>query len=247
MTELITVTADTVQKHGFFCKMSARKSHAWQAKRDWLIARFEEGLEMRLLGDRQRGFVEFMPGDKAWRAVEDAGELMLIHCLWVVGKSKGQGHARALMDEVERTARDKGFSGVAMLASSGNWLAKPEVFAHFGFETVDRAEPGFELMVKRFAPGPTPRLSGGWAEKAAACGPGLTVLRSAQCPYLEDATATVRNFADAEGLPFSEHVIETAEDLRARAPTPYGVYALVRDGRLIASHYLLEKELRAAM
>jgi GNAT superfamily N-acetyltransferase len=246
MNEIIAVTPDTVQKHGFFCKMSARKTHAWQAKRDWLIARFDEGLELRLLGDKERGFVEFMPGDLAWRAVEDAGDLMLIHCLWVVGKSKGQGHARALLDEVERTARANGFNGLAVLASSGNWLVKPEVFAHFGCETVEEDGP-FALMVKRFAPGPTPRLSGGWAEKAAACGPGLTVLRSAQCPYLEDAAAIVGKLADESGVPFTDVVIESAAELRARMPTPYGTYALVQDGRVVAYHYLLEKQLREVL
>ncbi|MBV7377797.1 hypothetical protein [Maritimibacter dapengensis] len=243
MSNLITVTPDTLEEHGFFCKMSARKSHAWQAKRDWLLARFSEGLELRLLGGKQRGFVEFMPAARCWRAIENADDLMAIHCLWVVGKSKGKGHARALMEEVERTAHVRGFKGVTVLASKGNWLAKPEVFAHFGYETVEEAAPGFSLMVKRFAPGPAPRLSGSWAAKAAACGPGLTVLRSAQCPYLEDAAEHVKTFAAAQVIPFKDVRLESAADIRTRAPSPYGVYALVRDGRLVAYHYLLPKDL----
>ena len=40
MTELVTVTAGTVERHGFFCKMSARKTKAWQDKRDWLLQRY---------------------------------------------------------------------------------------------------------------------------------------------------------------------------------------------------------------
>ena len=62
MARIVTVTADTVDEHGFFCKMSARKSPALQAKRDWLLARFEEGLQLRLLGDGERGFIEFPAG-----------------------------------------------------------------------------------------------------------------------------------------------------------------------------------------
>lgn len=247
MTEIITVTAETVDKHGFFCKMSARKTPAWQAKRDWLMARFDEGLQLRLLGDGQRGFVEFMPGDKAWRAIDGAGDVLVIHCLWVVGKSKGKGHATALMDEVELCAEDLGYRGVAALTSTGNWLIEPGVLEHRGYASVDTAAPGFDLMLKRFSPGPDPRLSGGWADKAAACGPGLTVLRSAQCPYLEDAAAHARRAADTLGLPFTDQVIETAADLRAQSPTPYGTYALVHDGKLIASHYLLEKQIVKAL
>lgn len=247
MSQIITVTADTVEQHGFFCKMSARKTHAWQAKRDWITARFAEGLQLRLLGEKQRGFAEFMPGDRCWRAIEDAGDLMVIHCLWVVGRSKGQGHARALMEDIERTACDKGFGGLAVLASRGNWMASPDLFAHFGFTTVEEQAPGFSLMVKRFAPGPTPRLSCDWAAKAAACGPGLTVLRSAQCPYLEDAAAHVAAYAESTDQPFQDIVLESAEAIRTRAPTPYGVYALVRDGKLKAYHYLLPKDLPKVM
>lgn len=243
MTGLIAVTPDTLEKHGFFCKMSARKTSAWQDKREWMLARFAEGMELRLLGGKERGFVEFMPASQCWRAIEDADDLMAIHCIWVVGKSKGHGHARTLLEEVERTARARGFNGITVLASKGNWLAKPALFAHFGFEMVEETAPGFALMVKRFAPGPTPRLSGGWAAKAAACGAGLTVLRSAQCPYLEDAAEHVRTFAAAQGIPFKDVRLESAADIRTRAPSPYGVYALVRDGRLVAYHYLLPKDL----
>jgi len=247
MVDLITVTADTVEEHGFFCKMSARKSTAWQAKRDWLTARFDEGLQLRLLGDGERGFVEFMPGAKCWRAIDKAEDFAVIHCLWVVGKSKGRGFAKALVDEVERWAKAEGFRGVAALTGTGNWLISPGVLEHRGYACVDRAERGFELTVKSFAGGAMPHLSGGWHAKAEACGPGLTVLRSAQCPYLEDAAAHARGAADKLGLAFTDRVIETAEELRALSPSPYGTYALVHDGKLLSYHYLLEKQILATL
>lgn len=37
----------------------------------------------------ERGFIEYLPGEHAWRAVHADGYLF-IHCLWVVGKSKGK-------------------------------------------------------------------------------------------------------------------------------------------------------------
>lgn len=243
MAEIITVTADTLERHGFFCKMSARKTPAWQAKRDWVLERFDEGLQLRLLGGGERGFVEFMPGEQCWRAIEGAGDLVVIHCLWVVGKSRGKGFARALLGEVERWARAEGFAGVAALTSRGNWLVGPELLEHHGFRAVETAEEGFQLHVKAEAPVPGLRLSGQWADKAAACGPGVTVLRSAQCPYLEDAAAKVRKVAGDLGLAFRDVVIETAEDLRRLSPTPYGTYALVKDGRCLSYHYQLEKGL----
>lgn len=244
MTEIITVTAENVDEYGFFCKMSARKSPAWQAKRAWLLARFEEGLQMRLLGGGERGFIEFMPGAKCWRGIEDAEEFVVIHCLWVVGKSRGNGFARELLDEADRWARENGFRGVAALTSRGNWLIAPGVLEHHGFHRVGRCGEVFELWAKSDGIRNDPRISGGWARKAEACGPGVTVLRSAQCPYLEDAAAKARAAAESLGLPFREILLETAEDVRRLSPTPYGTYALVKDGKCVSYHYLLEKRAR---
>ncbi len=245
MVSIITVTDDSVETHGFFCKMSARKSQAWQDKRAWLRARFAEGLQLRLLGDGERGFVEFIPGHHAWRSIEGAADFVVIHCLWVVGKSKGKGHSTALLDEVEAWARQNGFRGVAALTSTGNWLISPGVLERRGYRVVDTALPGFSLLAHAFEPGPDPRLSGGWIDKALSLGPGLVVLRSAQCPYLEDAAAHARAAAGKLGLSFFDRKIETADDLRRLAPTPYGVFALVLDGVLISSTFLLEKDILA--
>ena len=242
MTEIITVTADTVEKHGFFCKMSARKTPAWQAKRDWLMARFDEGLQMRLLDEGERGFIEFMPGAKSWRAIDDAEDYVVIHCLWVVGRSRGKRYARDLLAEVDDWARENGFPGVAALTSRGNWLIAPGILEHHGFRRVDSCGEGFELHAKAHGIQHVPRLSGAWAQKAEACGPGVTVLRSAQCPYLEDASANARAAAESLGLAFKEIVLETADDVRRLSPTPYGTYALVKDGRCVSYHYLLEKD-----
>ena len=88
-----------------------------------------------------------------------------------------------------------------------------------------------------------PRLSGNWEQKARALGPGLTVLRTAQCPYLGPAADHARAAAAQFGLPFSDHFIHSAEELRRVSPTPYGVYALVRDGKVISTHHLREEHL----
>jgi GNAT superfamily N-acetyltransferase len=242
MVSIIPVTEQSADTHGFFCKMSARKSQAWQDKRAWLRARFAEGLQIRLLGDGERGFVEFIPGRHAWRAIDGAGEFVVIHCLWVVGKSKHKGHSTALLDEVEGWARQNGYRGVAALTSTGTWLIAPGVLERRGYTAVETAAPGFALLVLNFAPGPAPRLSGGWEGKARALGSGLSVLRSAQCPYLEDAATNARAAAATLGMPFSDRVLDRAEHIRRLSPTPYGVFALVLDGVLISSTYLLEKD-----
>lgn len=247
MVEIISVTEENVDEYGFFCAVNARGTSGWQAKRDWLTKRFEEGLQIRMLGNGERGFVEFMPGAKSWRAIDDAEQFVVIHCLWVVGESRGHGYAKALIGEVEAWARDNGYRGVAALTGNGNWLISPGILEHHGYRCVDRAEHGFELTVKCFSGGAMPHLTGGWHTKAEACGPGLTVLRSAQCPYLEGAATQARRAAETLGIPFHDVVIESAEELRARAPSPYGTFALVHDGACLSYHTLRETQIVARL
>ena len=245
--DLITVTADNVAKTGFFCKMSARGKPGYEQKLDWLKARFAEGLQMRLLGGGERGFVEFIPGAHAWRAIETADAYMVIHCLWVVGRSKGKDFSTQLLDAVESHAAAHGFKGVAAVTSSGNWLIEGGVLARRGYVSVETAPPGFDLMVRRFDDGlPPPRFCGGWDDKLRARGQGLVVYRSAQCPYLDDAVGHARSYADEAGMPFDEVVLTSAADVRALSPTPYGVFAMALNGKLLSYHYLLKKQIAAA-
>ncbi len=241
--DLVTVTADNVDKLGFFCKMSARGKPGYEQKLRWLKDRFEEGMEMRLLPKPERGFIEFIPGDFAWRAVEKCSNYMVIHCLWVVGKSKGKGFGSALVDEAKRVARKRGFRGIAAVTSTGNWLVDGSMLAHHGFESVDHAEPGFELMVCHFRkPTENPRFSGNWDKKKRKSRNGLVVYRSAQCPYLDDAVLHARDWAEANEKSFKEIEMKSAADVRRLSPTPYGVFAQVLDGELLAYHYLLPKD-----
>jgi GNAT superfamily N-acetyltransferase len=244
--DIVVVTPETVEQTGFFCKMSARGTPGYERKKAWLDARFAEGLQMRLLGGGERGFIEFIPGDYAWRAIEGAADYLVIHCLWVVGRSKGKGLSSALIHEASEYAKANGYKGLTAVTSRGNWLVDAGILSHHGFAKIASAPPSFDLMVLKFDPSaPDPRFCGGWEEKLAAMGPGLVVQRTGQCPYLDDAAAHARGYAEDVGLPFSDIVFSSAEELRQRSPTPYGVFALALDGRLIAYHYLLKKQIAA--
>ena len=72
---IIDVTADNVEETGFFCLMSRRKSDGYRRKLSWLKARFDEGLRIKMLDLSQggRGFIEYIPGEYAWRPVEASG------------------------------------------------------------------------------------------------------------------------------------------------------------------------------
>lgn len=240
--KLIDVSAENVAEKGFFCYMSKAESEGYKKKLRWLKARFREGLRIKMYELPQRGFIEYIPGEYAWRTV-DAEGYMFIHCLWVVGKSKGQGLGSRLLKSCIKEAREAGMHGVAMLTSEGNWLASGKLLLQHGFKSVAQAPPSFNLMAIKFDDAPLPRILNDWEEKAKRCASGFTVFRSDQCPYLEDAVATVLKITERLGSACRVVELKTAEEVRNFSPSPYGVYSLVYDGKILSHHYLLEKDL----
>lgn len=241
-TELVDVGAENVEKTGFFCFMSKKKSEGYQRKLAWLKDRFGEGMHIKMLALPERGFIEYIPGEHAWRAVHADGYLF-IHCLWVVGKSKGKGFSTALLDACIAEAKRLKRRGVAMMTSEKVWMSGRRVLDKHGFECVDTAPPAFSLMVKKLGKHPSPSFAGGWEAKARALGKGLTVVRSDQCPYIVDATNAAVATAAKAGV--ANRVVElgSRDDLLRLSPSPYGVFGLVLDGKLLSYHYLLGKDL----
>ncbi|MFC1639437.1 hypothetical protein ACFL3B_01580 [Gemmatimonadota bacterium] len=240
--KILDVDGRNIEDHGFFCYMSKKKSVGYQRKLAWLKSRFSEGMRIRLLELPDRGFIEYLPGEYAWRAV-DAQGYMFVHCLWVVGQSKGKGFASALLDECLCDAKVAKMEGVAMLTSEKNWLLKKRFLEKHGFEKAAGSPPSFSLMVKRFGKGKPPSLLDNSSTVRRKFSKGLTVFRSDQCPYIEDATKTALDAAERAGIESRVVELRSADDVRRLSPTPFGVFGIVLNGRLLSYHYMLEKDL----
>ena len=242
---IISVDTDNLDQHGFFCYMSKRKAPGYKQKRDWLEARFAEGLKIKMvheIGGRTVGFIEYIPGEFAWRTVNAPGYLV-IHCLWIVGKGKGKGYGSHLLKLCLDDARAQNKNGVVMVASDGVWLAKKDLFVKQGFKEVGQAPPAFTLLAYRFFDdAPLPAFPADWEERQGRFGDGLTVIRTSQCPYIEDATNMALDYAAEQKIAARVVTFQTAEDLQQNSPSPYGVFGLVLNGRLLAYHYLLRKD-----
>jgi GNAT superfamily N-acetyltransferase len=241
--EIKTVDAGNIDENGFFCYMSKRKEPGYKQKHDWLEARFAEGMKIKILhenGGRDTAFIEYIPGEYAWRAVHAAG-YMVIHCLWVVGKGKGKGYGRRLIEECVQDARAQKMKGVVMLTSDRTWLVSKDIFEHNGFTEVDSALP-FHLMSLRFGTAPAPSLPRNWDERAQAFGHGLTVIRTAQCPYIENGAKDILAFAKEKGIRARFLELKTAQEVQEQSPSAYGVFGTVLDGKLLAYQYLLKKD-----
>lgn len=242
--DIINVSNDNVEKTGFFCYMSKRKEPGYKQKRAWLEERFAEGLKIKIIhehGGRDTAFIEYIPGEYAWRAVHAPGYLV-IHCLWVVGKGKGKGYGRLLLEECFADARAQGKRGVVMVSSDGNWLASKGLFLKNGFEEVGQAPPSFQLLVHRFGADALPAFPDDWDARAQAYGPGLTVVRTNQCPYNENAANGIVQFAAGNGIQARVVELRSAREVRERAPCAYGTFGIVYNGRLFSYTYLTKAD-----
>ena len=72
------------------------KNEGYQIKLEWIKKRFYEGLKIKQLYLENEkkciGFIEYIPGENAWRAVDAKGYLF-IHCIWTnPNKIKNKGY-----------------------------------------------------------------------------------------------------------------------------------------------------------
>jgi len=232
--DIVTVDASNVDQYGFFCYKSKPKTAGYRQKREWLEERFAEGLRIKIVreGNKSAGFIEYAPGEFAWRAVH-APNYLVVHCMWVVGRGKGKGYGSRLLGETIADAQAMGKDGVVMVTSRRPWLAGSALFLKHGFQVMGEAPPSFELLVRPFGDAPRPTFPTDWGDRSGHYGSGLTVVRSGQCPYLGDATEAALAGAQEVGVPAQVVELATAQQVQASAPSAYGVYGIVYDGRLL--------------
>ena len=130
-----------------------------------------------------------------------------------------------------------------MVTSEGNWLVGKKLFLSSGFISVDQAPPGYELLAKDFGPAPPPLFPTDWERRASNFGKGLTVIRTNQCPYLDDAVNSALEAARIRGISAKVVELTSAREMRERAPSPYGVFSIVLDGEVLSHYYQPMKKL----
>jgi GNAT superfamily N-acetyltransferase len=221
------------------------KSPAHEGRRQkncWLQSNFKNGLQAKVAvtpDNRQCGYIEYVPGEYAWRAVEARGYLF-IHCVFsCLRQYQGKGLGRRMLEACVQDARNAGMAGVAVVAREKPFLAGAALFQANGFTVVDTAPPDYCLLVRKLNPAaPVPAFKGGWEEKLKRYGPGLIIIRSSQCPYIVTFAGQIAQAAEEE-YGITPRIIElrSARDAQ-NAPTPYAVFALIYNGRLLADHQI---------
>ena len=231
----IEVTPDNAVKEGLFC-IKNPKYPGFKLKQQWLQERNKEGLKLKLLksGEEILGFVEYVPIENAWRPVKGENYLF-VHCMWVYPKKNyNQGFGSKLLQHCIQESRQNNLNGVAAIVSNGSWMTDKALFLKNGFEVIN-AKGRFDLVVKKFNDSPIPEFIN-W-EVSLSKYKGLNLVYANQCPLFIKSVDEMKATAKEFGLELKVSILETAKDAQ-QAPSGYGVYSLVFDGKLLSDHYI---------
>ncbi|KPJ51251.1 MAG: hypothetical protein AMJ41_00075 [candidate division Zixibacteria bacterium DG_27] len=239
---VVDVDASNVSEHGFFC-VRKPKYEGHGLKLNWLKKRFSEGLGIKLLHSATggaMGFIEYIPGEFAWRPV-DAEGYMFIHCMYLGRKNdRERGYGSLLVRECVKEARKRKMYGVVVAASDGPWLADKRLFLKNGFDIADEAGR-FELLVKPLRRGPLPKFRN-WESRLSGQ-KGWRLFYANQCPWKIKSVNDLLETAGERGLELKVTELGSAREAQD-APSGYGVFSLIHDGRLLADHYISKTRFR---
>jgi GNAT superfamily N-acetyltransferase len=225
------------------CGNKDAKNLGYRRKADWLKKGYAEGLRYKVLRSREFGdvgMIEYALGNQAWRPVEAEGYLV-IHCLMVYGKYKGKGLGSLLLNHCLEDAKKSQCRGVAVVTSPDAFMARSDLFLKAGFVLVDRiigsSEASvalYELLVKKFQKtAPDPHFIVRRGQLLERYRRGLTILAADQCPYVSKTAERIAAASRTLGLKPKVVRVGSAKASR-ELPTPYGVFSILYDGKLIA-------------
>jgi hypothetical protein len=121
------------------------------------------------------------------------------------------------------------------MSSEGTWIANKSLYVKNNFIVADKLGR-FELMVKSFDNNKNiPRLID-WTKQQSKY-KGWNLVYADQCPWHEKSAADLKQSALEHGIDLKVKKLRTAKEAQ-NAPSGFGTYSLVKDGRLLGDHYL---------
>jgi ribosomal protein S18 acetylase RimI-like enzyme len=237
--EIVSVNAENLSQHpGAICFINS-KNPSYTLKTEWLQKRFSEGLRIKLLytEDRKKvaGFIEYVPGEFAWRAVSAVG-YMFIHCLWVYpNENKNKGFGTQLIEACIEDARQNNYKGVAVITSKNAFMANNSLFIKNNFREIANDGAGNELLTFSFKDDTLPSIND-W-KKQLATFQGLHMVYSKQCPWVARMVEEIKESELAKKLGLQITELKTPADAQ-NAPSLYSVFNLINNGKLLSDRYI---------
>jgi hypothetical protein len=238
------MNVDNIFEYGF-CGSRSIEHEGCRRKAEWYKKRLSEGMRYKVLYSEDKGstgMIEYIPGEFCWRAIEASG-YMVIHCLCIFSKNfRGKGYASRMIDYCIDDARKEKMNGVAVVTRKGAWMVNKDSFIKKGFEVVDTAAPDFELLALKFVKDASlPSFRNNRENVLKKYNKGLTILWTDQCPYIAKSVREVRETI-AQRYGIKARIIEMKDHEQAQnAPSPYAIFSLIYDGKLLAFHPISNK------
>ena len=241
--KIVEVTPENALEETFFC-IKDKKRDGFKDKLKWFKRRHKEGLKIKILKNdagKMLGFIEYAPAKNAWRPI-DADNYMFIHCTYIYSKKvRNLGYGSMLLKDAEKEARAQGMDGLCVMTSSGGWLANKSIFLNNGFKQI-AVKDRFELLSKSWEEQKSPPKFHEWSSRQQQY-KGWHLLYADQCPWNEKSVAAILNVAMDHGIDLKVSKINTVEEAKM-APSGFGVFSLLRDGRLLEDHYISHTRFR---
>lgn len=238
--EIIDLNPENIADYGVCGYKDFKKHLELRWKIDWFKEYYSKGLRIKVIFSREGGYqgmLEYIPGKYAHRPV-DAEGYMFIHCIFVGFKNefKGKGYASSLIEECIKDAKEANMLGVAVVTRNGSFMAKKDIFLKKGFVPVDEAEPDFELLVLKFNPGADDPKFKNMSLDTEKYGEGLTVIRSAQCPYsVKNVDAILKTARDKLKIKANLIDLESSDEAQ-HVPCAFGTFCIIYNGKVISHH-----------
>ncbi|MBN2401774.1 MAG: YoaP domain-containing protein [Spirochaetes bacterium] len=233
----IDLTPENIADYGVCGYKDIKKHIEITRKIEWFTEYYKKGLRTKIIFSQKSGYqgmLEYIPGKFAHRPV-DADGYMFIHCIFVGFKNeyKGKGYASSLIDECIKDAGKEDMHGVAVVVRKGPFMADKDIFLKKGFVSVDNAPPDFELLALKFNKlTVSPRFKEMSLDKYQN---GLTIIRSAQCPYsVKNVDAILKTAAK---LKIKSHLIDIKDSgIAQQTPCAFGTFCIIYNGEVISYH-----------
>lgn len=238
--EYIRITRDNIDKEHICCAMSGKQS---LVKKEWLKARFDEGLVFIRSQERGKCFIEYIPSENAWVPII-ADDFIYINCMWVSGTLKGHGYSTDLLNRCINDAKKHNKKGICILSSEGRkreFLSDAKYLVHKGFKLADTSDCGITLMYLPLSNDAMVPKFKDCAKHPKTDSDGFVLYYTDQCPFTYYWVPRIEMVAKQHNIKLKTIHITTKE-LAQNTPSPVSTYALFRNGEFITHSIQSDKK-----
>jgi len=127
--------------------------------------------------------------------------------------------------------------GVAVVTRKSSFMAGNEIFLKNNFEIVDEAKPDFNLLALKFDnKSLSPSFKKDILSNLEQYKNGLTIIRSAQCPYTEKNVNSIIESAEKK-FKINTQLIDLKDSKSAQNnPCAFGTFCIIYNGIIISHH-----------